>query len=202
MQSFKFILVSLMAFGPPMGANATHQIEGHWLNARNHIGIDIEETSQGIRVKRTDQVKWYQYDRIRDDQYRDDRGNTYYQIGNDGLEWESYDGQRRLRFKRSGQAQRYSHQSGDRYRHHNPAGHYAYEQLSGRWINAATGKRIRIKYKRSSIRVKSYRGKLRDFRQTRGGNFIDRQGNRYRMQHGALEYISYRGDLVMRFKRF
>lgn len=201
MRFFKLIIVSLIAFGPFRAANAAHQIEGYWLNTRNHVGIDIEETSHGIRVRRTDQNKWYQYDRIRVDQYRDSQGNTYYQFDNDELEWESYDGRRRIKFRRSHRDERYGHDYRDRYHDDSPGTYHIYKQLSGRWINESTGLRIQIKEKRNRLKVKT-RGKWRDFRQTRGGDFIDQRGNRYRIRQGWLEYVSHHGDLVMRFKKY
>lgn len=201
MRFFKFILVSFLAMSQIQASHAAHQIKGYWLNERNQIGIDIEETSHGIRVRRLDQNRWHHYDRIRDDQYRDQRGNTYFQPDADELEWESHDGGRRLRFRRSDSAERYTQHDRNQYRNHTPGRHNTYERLSGTWINESTGKRIQIREKQNRLKVRT-RGKWQDYRQTRGGDFIDRRGNRYRINHGRLEYISHRGDLVMRFKKY
>ncbi|MDH3649983.1 MAG: hypothetical protein OEQ53_09880 [Saprospiraceae bacterium] len=213
MQYITIIILCLGTLTSMEAAIADHQIEGAWLNERNQITIHIQESRQGIKVKRNDQHQWFTYQRIRESQFRDQEGNTYYQINEGTLEWESFDGNRTLRFHRNGDQRsggyndNYrsddSYENDSRFRRQRDSydAQKTWHRLSGVWINRTTGQRIHVKKKGKSIKVKGRRGGWKTFRRTRKEAFVDDHGNRYRIYRGGLEYTSPYGDLVMRFKR-
>ena len=66
-------IVSLSAKSDP-----DQRLTGTWQNEEHHILLTIEETNDGIRVRRNTQDQWYTYLQIRDRQFRDRQGNIYY----------------------------------------------------------------------------------------------------------------------------
>lgn len=69
---------------------------GRWYDRGRGINLRIEAYGQGFRARYGN--TWTYYTPYRD-YYRDQRGNRYY-FDDDYLCWDSYDGRRRLRFRR------------------------------------------------------------------------------------------------------
>jgi len=69
---------------------------GSWSNRDRRISLSIEAFGRGFRARYGND--WTYYTPYRD-HYRDRRGNRYY-FDDDYLCWDSYDGKRRLRFRR------------------------------------------------------------------------------------------------------
>ena len=204
-----FVMVVFMFLGWSSQVTANHDIEGLWKNARTNVSLEVRKTYDGISVKRLDRSGWIDYRSFRNDQFRDSRGNTYVLQDNGILEWESYEGRKRLQFKKDHSDSHYQSQTGsghhgDKYVERNY--HYGKgrndRSLEGRWINKSSGQAIMIKERRRSIKVKAHRGGWTTFDQRRGHVFVDHYGNRYEFRNGRLSYTSQSGDFMMRFMRY
>jgi hypothetical protein len=208
------LMMCLVVFA--FSAHADHRIEGIWENPGHRILLTIESTGNGIRVKRSDQNRWYHYDEFRDGQFRDRDGNTYYLIDDQTLEWEDRSGRKYLRFQRqhrgrSGNGNPYDNayrENGDTYieRNHYLDGHAKRDfitahRLIGRWINPTTGQMIEIRSHKQGIKVRAHRGGWTHFYRRDGNTFLDQKGNRYDFIGGNLVYTSRRGDFRMEFSR-
>ncbi len=213
-----FLTSSILALFTPTAAAKTHHLEGVWENNRSNLSIRVESIRDGIRVKRLDRNRWHSYTQVRDDQYQDRDGNTYFLIDQNTLEWEDRKGQKRIRFYRDkGDRRDNSYRSRDRDYHRDRGrtqlerNHYygsrrqgsriAPQTLSGTWINPTTGQRIRVKTKRGTIKVRAHRGGWTTFYPADRNTFRDRQGNKYDVYRGEMVYTSRNRDFVMRFIR-
>ncbi len=190
---------------------ANHHIEGIWENARTQISVQVEQVSNGIRVQRLDKNGWHTYREFREDQYRDQHGNTYILYG-DRLEWESNNGRKRLSFRKtsSRHPDRYDYRSErgskDTYieRNHYRQGSHDVDRnrLDGKWINASTGQSIHIKHRRRGIKVRAHRGGWTTFHRQSRDTYRDHRGNEYRIARRGITYTSWNGDFMMRFRRY
>ena len=187
-------------------AFASHDIEGRWKNARTNVGLEVEKIYDGIRVKRLDKANWIKYKSIRSNQFKDRNGNTY-ALRSDGiLEWESYDGRKRLRFTKDeygSDGLTYRDRTPEKYVERN---HYYGPNrnpvLEGKWINKSTGQAVFVKERKRHIKVKAHRGGWVSFKPRHNRSFVDDHGNRYQLKNGKLAYTSYSGDFYMRFVRY
>ena len=196
------IMLAMLITGFSTQASVRQEIEGFWTNVQKNVSVEVRQTYDGIKVKRRDRSQWISYEKMRSNQYRDRQGNTYY-LRTDGLlEWESYDGRKRLRFNRASNPQSYSRDLETDRDIHIERNHYYGGSLEGRWINQSTGQIVQVKTRRKTIRVKAHRGGWVTFRPRSNQSFVDDRGNRYRVQHGKLIYTSYSGDFMMRFVRY
>lgn len=223
-RSIPFYICILTTIGLPLSAQADQRLDGTWESTRNNLILIIESTGNGIRVKRSDQNRWYQYEVYREGQYRDQQGNNYYLIDNNTLEWEDHSGRKYLRFQRrsqksdynsAGQASghpdsRYRYDDGKNDTHIERNHHFgrntrnvfvSTHQLTGRWINRTTGQTISVKARRNGLRVKAHRSIWSNFSRRDGNTFIDHRGNRYDFQGGRLTYRSHNRDFLMEFQR-
>ena len=186
-----------------VSANAA--IEGRWKNLKAKVSLLVEKTSTGIRVKRLDRANWIKYESTRPDQFRDAEGNTYQLTNDSHLEWESYDGRRRIAFARLDQISSTAESIPSTTKHIERNHYYGKNinrSLRGRWINKSTGQSIYVKERRNSIRVKARRGGWVTFRPRTNRTFVDQQDNRYQLKNGRLSYTSYSGDFYMRFVKY
>ncbi len=220
-----FFICMVAAIGLPLSAQTDHRLDGTWESTRNNLVLIIESTGNGIRVKRSDQNRWYQYEAYREGQYRDQQGNNYYLIDNNTLEWEDHSGRKYLRFQRGSQKNDYnsagqaSGHADSRYRSdygendtHIERNHHfgrntrntfvSTHQLTGRWINRTTGQVISVKARVNGLRVKAHRSSWTNFSRRNGNTFIDHRGNRYDFQGSRLTYSSQNRDFVMEFQRY
>ncbi len=202
---------------PAMATARSLQVEGTWENTRAQITLLVEITSEGIKVLRNNQSRWYYYQEIRTDQYRDQDGNTYSLIDHNTLEWESIDGEKRIRFykgTRNGSKARIK--SNSRSDVHIQRNHYYKggksrrfgsrtvhpRTLEGKWLNNHTGQTIRVKAKRNRLYVRAKRTGWVRFHQGYDQTFTDQYGNSYEYDHGRLTYISRNRDFKMTFHRY
>lgn len=211
-------LATLLSCLPLSGWSVGNDLDGIWENARTKVSLMVKSTASGIKVQRINKNRWYYYQELRSDQFRDDDGNTYYLIDEQTLEWEDAKGDKRIRFYKKGSSsqsrvgQSESRQHSDTYvqRNHYYDGGKSRRRgnikvdpdfLEGRWLNEHTGQTIRVRGKRNSILVRTRKTGWVRFNQDRGRAFVDRQGNKYIFDKGRLSYISRRGDFQMRFIR-
>ncbi|NND09455.1 MAG: hypothetical protein HKN87_24030 [Saprospiraceae bacterium] len=214
---FSITLAFLASIVPVSSRGASHHIDGIWENSRTKVSVMVQTTASGIKVQRINKNRWYYYQELRDDQFRDDEGNTYYLINEKTLEWEDATGAKRIRFYRKGSSSQAEVRSGDSKRKENThiqrnhyygqSGKHASSRvnpdfLEGRWINQHTGQTIRVRGKRRSILVRARRTGWIRFYQDRGTSFMDREGNRYLFDRGKLAYVSRQNDFRMQFRRF
>ena len=200
-----------------IGWGSTHHIDGIWENARTKVSVMVKTTASGIKVQRINKNRWYYYQELRDDQFRDEEGNTYYLIDEKTLEWEDATGAKRIRFYRKGSSSQAeisrdnlkrkgnTHIQRNHYYGHSPrlgSARINPDFLEGRWKNQHTGQTIRVRGKRKSILVRARTTGWIRFYQGRGKSFMDRDGNRYVFDQGRLTYISRQNDFRMQFQRF
>ena len=77
------------------------QVEGFWYSARAGVAIEVQDTYDGIRVKRTDQDRWRYYDAQRSARFVDPQGNSYEMEGRNQLHWISRNKRQIITFERS-----------------------------------------------------------------------------------------------------
>ena len=136
-------------------------IDGVYVNNQAKLKLIVESTPDGIRTRRLDQEQWFTYEQIRPRQYRDAKGNMYYILEDDQIEWEGSDGIKRIRFKKSEaldddlpnktsrenkKSVTSSQQSQSIKRQFVNA-----RSLRGKWINRSTGQMIEIKSYQPSV---------------------------------------------------
>ncbi|MDX1479333.1 MAG: hypothetical protein R3301_16575 [Saprospiraceae bacterium] len=83
------------------GTSLASQVEGLWHNERTGISIEVQDTYDGIKVKRTDASRWRYYDTRSNDIYSDQRGNYYELRRRNQLRWVSRNGRDVLVFTRA-----------------------------------------------------------------------------------------------------
>ena len=181
---------------------ANSSIEGQWKNEKAKVSVLVEKTYDGIRVKRLDRTNWIKYESTRANQFRDNDGNTYLLRRDGNLEWESYDGRRRIVFARAVSSSSIKPKGSTHIERNHYYGRDFYRSLEGKWINRSTGQSIWIKERRKSIRVKAHRRGWVTFRPRANRTFVDPHGNRYQVKNGRLSYTSYSGDFYMRFVKY
>lgn len=181
-------------------SRADGNIAGYWSSEKHQVDIEIVPTRGGIKVLRTGQSNWYYYDESRNNRYRDREGNIYRLTGDDHLEWESYDGRKNLRFRKSHSRNRnrsYGNRGND-YRENRTRRHVIRKRvitptrLHGSWINQRNGDCLDIRARRSSIRVDGIGLFDRTFHRSNEG-FVDRKGNLLRFEDGKLIRYNRRG---------
>lgn len=212
-------MATLLSCLPSSGWSASYDIDGIWENARTKVSLMVKTTASGIKVQRINKNRWYYYQELRSDQFRDDEGNTYYLIDQHTLEWEDASGDKRIRFYKKGDSsqsnvrQSESRQNSKTYidrNHYNDRGKSRRrgniqvnpDFLEGRWLNQHTGQTIRVRGKRNSILVRTRKTGWVRFHQDRAKTFVDNQGNKYIFDRGDLTYLSRRNDFRMRFKKY
>ncbi len=200
------LLTLLLSLG--MSDLLANPIDGIYENQKAKVKVQVESTANGMRAKRLDQNRWYEYEQIRPGQFRDSQGNTYYIIEDDQIEWEGPEGKKRIRFMRSdaGQTDASGSKQGSTYMQRN---HYisnrqfvSARSLRGRWINPSTGQSINIRASQSGrMEVRGSQTRWITFRRSDGNRFRDRKNNEYFFDKGTLTYTSREGDFMMRFER-
>ncbi len=187
----------------------TQSITGLWEEIGTRILIEVQPTSQGIRVKRTDQSQWYQYELIRDGQYRDRSGNTYYLAHTGQLEWEDVEGRRRLVFERHAGRHRQGplsstqstvRQSNTYIERNHHGTRVEPRQLVGTWVNVSTRQSIQIRVRRQKMTVRMNRQWI-NFHDVRPGIFEDTYANTLTFHRQELIYDTSNHDLRMVFVR-
>ncbi len=205
MRSIKtFLGICLLSIFAMSVVRGNHDIEGEWTNRRAGVSVQVEKTSHGIKVKRLDRADWIYYESFRGGEYRDQNGNTYILNDEGILEWQSYNGRKKLRFQKNlNPSYRDDHpglKNRDTYIERNH--HYGNSNrhgLEGKWINQSTRQTIVVKERRNKIKVRAARTGWVTFERRRGQRFVDDRGNMYKWQRGSLTYESRNGDFYMRF---
>jgi len=187
-------------------ASAKSGVEGIWINSARGLTVFVEAIPDGIRVKRTDQQRWYEYEEYRVGQYRDADGNNYYFVDDSKLEWEGKDGKKRIIFSRGSMPEPSIVQNSPKSAHdvHIERNYFYGEsarpsELEGRWMNLSTGQSIFIKARANHIKVRAHRGGWTTFFRDDRNTFFDNRGNRYDALPGKMIYRSKTGDFKMAF---
>jgi len=196
----------LIFFGSTQ-VHGKNDVEGKWINATKGLTLIVETTSNGIRVKRTDQQNWYEYEEYRVGQYRDKDGNNYYLIDGEKLEWEGKDGERRLVFSRGSiptSSIPLENDAKDQSEYHVERNYYYGDafgpsQLEGWWRNRSSGQSIFVQAHKHLIKVRAHRGGWTTFYRDDRNTYFDNRGNRYDISAGKMFYSSRSGDFKMVF---
>lgn len=207
MKQFFFTLVTLFSMNNIFAAS---QVSGYWSNNQYQLQILVEDTNNGIKVKRSDQERWYYYEKSRYEAFIDREGNIYELIDENTLQWRSNNGEKRIKFHKNGnngyrsEDSRFDNNyddSRDRNNNELRRGQIIEPQrLQGVWQNFSTGQRIQIKARRDGIRVKARNSNWVYFDQ-KGPRYVDRKGNTYIFRNGTLTYFSERDDFMMKFRK-
>ncbi|MBX2817659.1 MAG: hypothetical protein KTR24_16740 [Saprospiraceae bacterium] len=184
----------------------TQQVEGYWSNSRHQVQVQVERTPQGIRVLRIGQSRWRQYREVRNNQFQDQQGNTYYVLSNGQLEWESSDGRKRIQFNRSNSRNR-TYQRGRSYSSRNDwrGGNRVRRavqarDLQGTWVNYWNDDCLFIRSRRGALRVRGLGFGSRTFHAGPNG-FEDHKGNLIQLDRRRLVLINRRGKIRGSFYR-
>ena len=186
--------VLMLAMFTLQSAFSRSEIEGIWENRRNGITITVQETYDGIKVKRTDQRQWFYYDEKKQGVFEDRRGNKYIWDDYDELTWRERRNGKKIKFRKKDR-QNYDDdwtlsRSDDWYDNYNDNGRYGgqgfynrFEFLEGRWIHPTSNRVMNIWVGNKTLEIR--RGWTKTtFRQVRRNRFEDYHGNKIKILDG------------------
>ncbi|MEL6986612.1 MAG: hypothetical protein AAGK97_02190 [Bacteroidota bacterium] len=174
-------------------------LEGFYTSNDPYITIELRETRNGFRVKRTDSNDWYDYRQVSNYLYKDSRGNAYYVYNDDEIEFRQRFGQRKIRFYYDNRNSRnrvddYGNWDRDRGRNQydelppRDRRNYEYERryrylrgdISGTWQSGNRGQKVvQIRQTgRNRIDLRRNGNRWRTFYYRGNGTFVDNRNNR------------------------
>lgn len=196
----RFFLILLLV-GTYCTLSASPILEGFWNNYDHNITLEIRETYDGFKAKRTDRGKWFYYKQKSPNRFIDNEGNAYLINDENTIVWEDYYSNKRLSFFRKNidnrRARDYRNQD-NRYR--NEARPYdpraMVRALEGPWFHPITNERIDVYKRNLNLRVRTRRGTA-TYHATLPGVYEDSRGNKIRLlKNGRLEHF-YRGRVLV-----
>ena len=110
-QSTLFSLFTLMSFTV---SAAPKTIDGYWKSFKRNVVVEVIRTRNGIKTKRTDQTKWYYYEKSSKFRYQDDEGNRFILDGKN-LIWKSRKGNRTIKFRKVDELEDNAYQNEERF---------------------------------------------------------------------------------------
>jgi len=188
-------------------------LDGYWRCTENNMNIEIMYTREGIKVRNAgrNMNEWDFYNKLDNNRYRDNRGNSYSFNGR-GLEWITQDGRHSYLFSRYNPTESGSWGNENRnYKDYNDRNYRDndwrdregwnkyYKVYEGKWHNHSTGTHIHVDLSRRSLRIKFHGEKWFEVIERNRGLFVDRKGNEFIFRGDAIEYRSNDGDLIMKF---
>lgn len=189
----------MLLFSPSIWADSNrHHIEGLWRAESFRVAIEIEEDRNGIKVRRTDENRWYYYDFSGNGTYENRLGDRYRLWNEDQLEYSNDEKGQRIQFYRAN-TQNFRNnrdgRSGDNSPGYRKSIDYrtAANLLEGRWWNNSIRQRIFID-RRGSELVVHFDGRARTFRPSYDGYFEDRRGNRLKLMENQGAILDLVGD--------
>ena len=209
-----FSLATLLLIGltSTLVASPDH-LDGFWQAQNYNVSIEVEETRDGIRVRRTDQNDWFYYRYNGRGEYLNRDGNTYEFVNNNKLVFNNARRGQRISFTRTsdwdfrnGNNRRRGNNRWDDYRYDDP--YYdgyrndrrgridfitAAKLLDGRWINDRVGARLAINRRGPNLIV-FFNGRDRLYCPSNNGFFVDQRGN-------SIKLVG-NGKLVFNHRRF
>lgn len=183
-------------------------LDGYWRCAESNMNIEIMYTKEGIKVRPADRTNnvWDFYNKLDNNQYRDNRGNSYNFTGR-GLEYYTPDRRVTYSFSRYNQNENNNWSNSNRddrnyrdsdFRDRDSWNKY-YKGYEGKWHNHSTGTRIHVDLSRRSLRIKFQGEKWFEVVERNRGLFVDRKGNEFIFRGEGVEFRSNDGDLIMKF---
>lgn len=166
-------------------------IRGLWQAADANVQIEIQDDYAGIKVRRTDENRWYYYEFDGNGTYRNSEGARYQLHSDDELVYINDVKGQRIRFFKDT----------DRFNTPIDAPWYLYEGrrvsylsaaklLDGLWGAPRTRERILIDRRGRDLLV-TINGRSRLYRPTNNGNFADRFGNRIKLTSNNRAWLSH-----------
>ncbi len=201
------ILLTLITFlFANIGFALTAQSEavtGEWYSTRNNLVITVYQSRNGIEVTRNDNNETYYYNYVDDRTYADRRGNQYYFVSDQVMEFRKHDGRQTISFYRSENADTYDRKNGDNYNDNQYwKSRRAADVLEGRWYHRNFNNTFRIHKKRRNIHVK-YRGSHRTYYPISHTTFEDKYGNRIKLKgRNQLIFFSRKHRRPLVFNRY
>lgn len=196
----KILPILLFQCGLFVNLQAGVTIRGLWQAAETNVQIEVQEDYAGIKVRRTDENRWYYYEFDGNGTYRNNDGARYQLHSDDELIYiNDFKGQRIRFFKNT-----------NRFNTPIDAPWYLYEGrrvsyisaaklLDGLWGATRTRDRIQIDRRGRDLLV-TINGRSRLYRPSNNGFFTDRFGNRVKLtsnNRAWLRHDRYRGPLVL-----
>ena len=178
-----------------MGGAMASELEGYWVNRENDLIIEVEDTYDGIKVKRDNTSRWRYYERSRGGIFYDANGDNYQAVRNDKLLWSGARGKRKIAFVRYFGPNRqnvrgsysgtYQAGYGDRVQSYNRSGSASVgldkrqlrklRVLEGRWISNRGSRDVSIIVTPRGVVLSGWNGK-QIFRPGRDGMLYNNQG--------------------------
>ncbi len=197
----RFLLIMLLV-GTYCTLSASPILEGFWNNYDHDITLEIRDTYDGFKAKRTDRGKWYYYKQQSPNRFIDREGNAYSITDKNTLIWEDRYSNKRLSFFRrdiENNRNRDYRDRDNRYREQSPRPYnprLMIRALEGSWFHPTTNARIDVYRRNLNLRVRTRRGTA-TYRATLPGVFEDSRGNKIRLlESGRLEHF-YRGNIIV-----
>lgn len=96
---FPSTLITLFTFLSLSLSAAPKTINGFWKSFNRNVVLEVVRTRDGIKTKRTDQTKWYYYEKSKNTRYEDDEGNRFI-LDEKNLIWKSHNGNKTIKFRK------------------------------------------------------------------------------------------------------
>ena len=96
---FPSALLTLFTFFSLSLTAAPKTINGFWKSFKKNVVIEVIRTRDGIKTKRTDQNKWYYYEKSKSTRFEDEEGNRFILDGKN-LIWKSRNGKKTIKFRK------------------------------------------------------------------------------------------------------
>lgn len=190
-------------------------LDGFWRSGDRGKDLEVLYTTRGIKVRSMNGPAdvWDHYDRIENNQFRDQRGNCFSLRGN-VLEWCTADRRNTIRYSRSDRDERGRDDRDRNFNDRDWNGNTSnrdwsrrdrdswndyYRSYEGKWHNHTTGQHIHIDLSRRSLRIKFHGERWFEVIERNRGLFVDKRGNEFLFRNDGIEYRSADGDLSMKF---
>ncbi len=175
-------------------------IQGLWQAAEANVQIEIQEDYAGIKVRRTDENRWYYYEFDGNGTYRNSEGAKYQLYSDDELVYvNDFKGQRLRFYKNRGRLNTPIDVPWYLYEGRRVSYISAAKLLDGLWAVTRTRDRILIDRRGRDLLV-TINGRSRTYRPTNNGYFADRFGNRVKLtsnNRAWLDHQLYRRPLSL-----
>jgi hypothetical protein len=181
-------------------SNAAPTIRGLWQAENANVQIEVQDDYAGIKVRRTDENRWYFYEFDGNGTYRNNNGAKYQLYSDDELIYINTRKNQRIRFIKNNGRDAYGAEEPWYYHDRRRISYIsAAKLLDGLWISSRSGDRISVDRRGRDLFVR-INGLERLYRPTSDGFFEDIRGNRLKLSsnnRAVLEHRNYRRPLAL-----
>lgn len=217
----RIFTLSLILLLTQQVTNAAVFLEGFYKSTNSSITMQLQETRDGIRVKRSGSNNWINYQEFSRNLYKDSNGHSYYFYGDNEVEFRDRTGRAKITFYHDQRDSRggvgnYNdwdddHYDDNRFDRNNSNQNDRYENayrflrgdISGRWTSGNRGQRVlQIRQTGRNLIEVQRNGRWRTFYYQGNGVFQDRNRNRvFFNNQNALTYRERFGGITRTYYR-